>query len=347
MQYILADVKYPSTESRLQFHQKVHAALNTLPGVESVSLASNLPLHGSYGWRYEIEGEPPQPAEKRKSVSGVVITPEYFRTCGVSILRGRSFTASDGLAGSEVTIVNERFAREHWPNGDAIGKRLRIFKDNGSEVSLSIVGIVPQIRQNDPTRIEGDALIYVPLRQQDLWRAIIIARTKVPPASVVSAFRKEVQKFDENQPVSNVQTLDEVLTQARWPYRVFGSLFVIFAIIALVLASVGIYGVMSYSVSQRTQEIGVRIALGASSGNVLRLVFATGLRQLVIGVSLGLAAAIGVTRVLKGILVQISPTDPVTFAAITLLLSGVAAFACWIPARRAVRTDPMVALRYQ
>lgn len=348
MQYLLADAKYPTPEARLRFHDRLLENLKGMPGLDSVAMASNLPMRGSYGWRFEIEGEPPQEPEKRKSASGVVITPEYFRTCGVHALRGRAFTASDGAPGNEVVIVNERFAREHWQHGDALGKRLRLFKEDGKQPAwLRVVGIVPQIRQNDPARIETDALIYVPLRQEPQRGIAVMAHTNVPPSTLATAFKKEVQKIDENQPVYGVQTLDDVLVEQRWPFRVFGSLFAIFALIALVLASVGIYAVMAYSVGQRTQEIGVRMALGATSGNVLRLVFAVGLRQLAIGVILGLGAALGITRVLKSLLVQITPTDPMTFVIITALLCSIAALACWIPTRRAMRIDPVVALRYE
>jgi len=251
MRYNLADAKYPTPEAQLRFHERLLADIQATPGVESVAMASNLPMQGSYGWKYEIEGEAPQEPDKRKSASGIVITPQYFRTCGVQVLRGRAFSSSDGLPGNDVAIVNERFAREHWQHGDAIGKRMRLFKEDGKQSQapqpewLRVVGIVPQLRQNDPTRIETDALIYVPLRQEALRFVGVIAHTNVPPSSLAAAFKKVVQKIDENQPVFGVQTLEEMLVEQRWPFRVFGSLFAIFAIIALVLASVGIYAVMA------------------------------------------------------------------------------------------------------
>jgi putative ABC transport system permease protein len=327
--------------------EKLLAGLQSLPGVESVSLASNLPLQGAYGWKYEIEGEAPQEPNRRKTVSGVVITPEYFGTCGVTVARGRALTPSDGLTGNEVTIVNEVFAKAHFLHDDAIGKRLRLSSDDGKEPWLTVVGVAPQIRQNDPTRLEGDELIYTPVRQDPPRSLAVIARTRVPPTSLAAAFRKEVQKIDPDLPVDGVQSLDERLAEQRWPFRVFGTLFAIFGLFALTLASIGIYAVMAYSVGQRTQEIGVRIAMGASRANVFRLVFAFGLRRLAIGLVLGLGAAMAVTSVLRALLVQITPTDPVTFVAISALLSGIAALACWIPTRRAMRIDPMTALRYE
>jgi putative ABC transport system permease protein len=347
MRYILAEAKYPNAVARLRFNERLLDGIRATPGVEAAAVASNLPMEGSFGWRYEVEGDATLPREKLKSASGVIVTPEYFRASGVRVLRGREFTQLDGLAGSEAAIGNERFAREHWRGGDALGKRLRLVKDDGQKPWLTVVGIVPQIRHNDPSAVETDALIYVPLRQDTASGVAVIARTKVPPSSLAAAFRKQVQKIDENQPVSDLRTLGERLAEQRWPYRVFGTLFAIFAFIALVLASVGIYAVMSYSVSQRTQEIGVRMALGATRGNVLRLIFAVGLRQLAIGLTLGLAASFAVTRVLKGLLVQITPTDPLTFVTISVLLCAIAALACWIPARRSMRIDPMIALRYE
>ena len=174
-----------------------------------------------------------------------------------------------------------------------------------------------------------------------------MARSKVPPTSLTSSFRKEVLALDTNLPLYRISTLTETFVQQRWPFRVFGTLFAVFAVIALVLSSVGIYAVMSYAVSQRTQEIGIRMALGASTGNVMRLVLSLGAKQLAIGLAVGLALAFGVTRVLASLLVQTTPTDPVTFTAIVLLLVTVAFIACWIPARRAMHVDPLVALRYE
>ena len=348
MRYTLPDAKYSTPALKLHFHDQLLEGLKATPGVESVALVSNLPLQGSWGWKYEIEGQAPEEIEKRKSISGIVVTPDYFRAFGVRVLRGRAFNTADGTSGSEVVIVNERFAREHWPHGDALGKRLRLYTDEGApQAWMLVTGIVPVIRQNDPTEIRSDALIYVPVRREAPRGLAVVAHTSVPPTSLVGAFKKQVQKIDENLPVFDLQTLDTQLAERRWPFRVFGTLFAIFALIALVLASVGIYAVMSYSVGQRTQELGVRMALGASSGSVLRLVFAAGLRQLAIGLVLGLGAAFLATRVLKSLLVDVTPTDPLTFALITALLCVIASFACWIPTRRAMRIDPVTALRYE
>lgn len=212
---------------------------------------------------------------------------------------------------------------------------------------LTVVGVCADIIQNRPDKVELDPIVYVSFRQDPLRGALIIARTRTAPATLITAFRKEVRAADENLPLFGVKTMQDFLVDQRWPFRVFGSLFAIFALIALALSSVGIYAVMAYSVSRRTQEIGVRMALGATAGNVLRLVLSLGLKQLAVGLVIGLAAAFGLTRVLSALLVRISPTDPATFAGLSILLTAIGVIACWLPARRATRIDPMVALRYE
>jgi ABC-type antimicrobial peptide transport system permease subunit len=195
--------------------------------------------------------------------------------------------------------------------------------------------------------VDIDPIVYVPFRQDPRGGAAIVARTRTAPNSLIPAFRKEVRGVDEDLPIFEAKTMQDFLVDRRWPFRVFGSLFAIFALIALVLSSVGIYAVMAYSVNRRTQEIGVRMALGATTGNVLRLVLSLGLKQLAIGLVIGLAAAFGLTRVLSALLMRVSPTDPLTFAGISVLLIAIGVIACWIPARRAAKIDPMVALRYE
>jgi putative ABC transport system permease protein len=210
-----------------------------------------------------------------------------------------------------------------------------------------VVGVSPDIIQTDPNRVEKDLVVYLPNRQDPLRGAAIIARTRVAPTSLIAAFRKEVREADEDLPLFDVKTMQDILFEQRWPFRVFGTLFAVFAVIALGLSSLGIYAVMAYSVSRRTQEIGVRMALGASTGNVLRLILALGCKQLAIGMLIGLGAAFGLTRVLSALLVQVSPTDPLTFAAISMLLAAIGGIACWLPARKAAQIDPMIALRYE
>jgi hypothetical protein len=244
-----------------------------------------------------------------------------------------------------VAIVNQRFAEKFWPGDDPIGKRLRLYDRGKAEAWLAVVGVVPNILQNDVSVREYDPLIYIPYRRKPLRDMSLMARTRVPPGSLGTAFRREVQAVDDNLPVYNLRTLEERLEINNWPFKVFGSLFGIFAGIALLLSSIGLYAVIAHSVSQRTQEIGVRLALGASGTNILRLVFAQGMVQAGLGLVIGLAGAFGLTRVLKAVLSNVSPTDPTTFITVSLLLAAAAALGCLLPARRAMRVDPVVALR--
>jgi putative ABC transport system permease protein len=347
MRYSLNETKYPTPDLRIHFEEQLLTRLSATAGVDSVAITTNLPMQGSPNWRFEIEGQATLEKENKQTVSGLVISPDYFRVLGIDVQRGRVFNGSDGLPGKTAVIVNQRFAAKYWPKEDAVGKRIRLIRDSGDQPWLTVLGICPDIVQGDFTKAEKEAVIYVPYRQNAASGLAILARSKVPPASLTTAFRKEVQGLDSNLPLFRVTTLTDSFEQQRWGFRVFGTLFAVFAFIALVLSSVGIYAVMSYAVSQRTQEIGIRMALGASTGNVMRLVLSLGAKQLAIGLSVGLALAFGVTRVLSSLLVQITPTDPVTFTSIVVLLIAVASVACWIPARRAMRVDPLIALRYE
>jgi len=347
MRLRLPEAKYVKNEDQFAFHERLKTKLAALPGVEAVSIASTLPTGGSMTLPFEMEGAPPVDEKRRQTLSAVVISPDYFRAVDVRALRGRFFIDSDGVAGPPVIIVNQRFTEKFWPNQDPIGKRLRLFQGATPEAWVTVVGIVPDILQNNQST-ERDPLIYIPYRQRPQRDMAIIARTQVPPASLGTAFRKAVQGVDEDLPIYRLLTMEDRLAQNYWPWRVFGSLFAIFAGIALMLASVGLYAVIAHAVSQRTQEIGVRMALGASSGTIHGLVFGQGMAQLGIGLVVGLGAAFGLTRILKTLLAgSVSPTDPVTFSIAALVLSIAAVLGCWVPARRATSVDPVVALRHE
>jgi putative ABC transport system permease protein len=229
--------------------------------------------------------------------------------------------------------------------GDAIGKRVRIYKDKKFTPWLSVVGVAPNILQNAVTAHEFDPLLYVPYRQMPSDDMALMARTTVDPLTLASAIRREVQALDEDMPVYNLRTLEERLAVNYWDQKIFGTLFGTFAIIALLLASIGLYAVIAHSVSQRTQEIGVRMALGASGASIVGLVLRQGLVQLGIGLAIGLAGAFATTRLLASELQGVKPTDPSTFALISLVLSAAAILGCLIPARRAMAVDPVIALR--
>lgn len=348
MRLMLVDAKYPKKEDRIAFYDKLRRGLGAVPGVESVAFVSNLPVGGSMGSRFEIEGQPKPENGNYPSVSSIVTSPDYFRAARMPLIRGRAFHDKDGLPGGEVAIVNQRFATKHWPGQDPVGKRLRLIREGvAAQPWLNVIGIAPDIRQNNPSRPELDPVVYIPYPQDPLRNPTIMARVNVAASSVVTAFRKEVQNVDPDLPVYQVQTLEEFNHQQRWPFRVFGTLFAVFSLIAVVLASVGIYAVMAYSVSQRTQEIGVHLAMGATAATVMRLVMSRGLWQLGLGLAIGLAGALGITRVLSGLLVGVTATDPATFVLITVVLMSTSVAACLIPARRAMKVDPVVALRYE
>jgi putative ABC transport system permease protein len=242
--------------------------------------------------------------------------------------------------------VNQRFAAKYWPGEDPLGKRIRIHWE-GERPWVTVVGVNRDFRQTRPQATEIQPLIYLPYRTRPSSDYAIMLRTPANPKALTSAVRKAIQEIDSDLPVFGIRTLQEQFEQQRWPFRVFGTLFTVFALIALGLSSVGLYATMAYAVSRRTREIGVRMAMGASAGSVLRMVLSQGLGQLSIGLVLGLGAAFGLARVLKSLLVGVTPTDPATFATISAVLLGVGILACLVPARAATKVDPMVALRWE
>jgi predicted permease len=366
MQVGLTDAKYPKPEQRRLFYESLLTRLEAIPGMQAAAIASAIPFGGSEQRSLEIDGRPTAADARPPRVAIIRISPRYFDVVNVTIRRGRALTETDGAAGSEVAVVNERFAAQFFPNEDPLGRRIRLVAGDGRPQTappapgaapqappappapwLTIVGVSPTIRQGNPQALEPDAVAYVPHRMEAPGFMSILTRSQVEPGALTAQVRQAVQTVDPDQPVFGVRTLDEFLAQARWPYRVFGSMFAIFAGIALVLSAVGIYAVTAYSVTQRTQEIGVRMALGAQRGQVSWLILRRGLVQLAIGLTLGLAGALPISSVLQSLVVRIPTRDPVTFGAITAILVAVTVAACLIPARRATRLDPLTALRVE
>ena len=349
MRIFLPEAKYPRDEDEISFHDRLKTRLDALPGVLVSSISITMPTGGAIDYPYELEGRPPVDEKNRPKLNLLVISPDYFRAMDVKPLRGRFFSPADGMTGPPVTIVNQRFAEKFWPGEEPLGKRVRIFEKNVAQPWLTVVGVVPNILQNleNANMRDHDPLIYVPYRQKPLRDMSLMARTLVPPNSLATAFRKEVAVLDQDMPLYNLRSLEERLDINNWAQRVFGSLFGIFALIALVLASVGLYAVIAHSVSQRTQEIGLRIALGASGPTILQLIFSQGMTQVIIGLAIGSGAAIGLTRALGFLLVQVSPGDPMTLIGVALVLTMAAVLGCLIPAMRAMRVDPVVALRHE
>jgi putative ABC transport system permease protein len=332
----LPAAKYPRPQDQIAFHDQLKTRLSSLAGVEVSAIASALPTSrpGMMFLAFEIE-------QTTLEASAIAVSPDYFRVIQALPLRGRLFTDSDQSS----VMVNQSFASKYWPGQDPLGKYLRIL--HGANPRLTIVGIVPNIQQNVSLPADLTPLVYLPYRDQPQQVMFIAARTQVPPATLTAAFRKEVQQLDPNLPAYDVGTLEDRVSQSRLEVGAVGTLFSMFAFVAMVLAFVGLYGVVAHSVSQRTREIGVRIALGGTEAHVLKLVFAQGMGQVAVGLVLGLPVAFAVARVLRSLLVDVAPGDPVTFAVVIILLMSAGVLGCAIPARRAARVDPIEALRHE
>jgi putative ABC transport system permease protein len=346
----LVESKYPKPEERRIFFDALQQRIRALPGVTHAALASTLPLGGTGEFKFEIEGQPFSNETTRPRVAVVDAGPGYFETLGVAVQRGRAFVEADGAAGAEVIVINRRLATEFFAATEPLGRRIRLMQGSKEDQPgpwLTIVGISPTIRQGEVQALEPAAVLYKPSRMSASLSTAMIVRTAGDPRSMIGAVREAAKILDPDQPLFDVRTLDEFLARNRWQYAVFGSIFVILAVLALVLSSVGIYAITSYAVTQRTQELGLRLALGAQASQIAWLILRTGLVQLGIGLALGLAAAYGVSQVLKSLVAQIPAVDPVTFIGITALLTIVMLTACLIPARRATRMDPLQALRIE
>jgi predicted permease len=340
---------YPKDPQVAAFYSRLLERLKSLPGVKSASLCSVLPFTGTVRDPFSIEGRPWQPegANGTPQVTNYqVISPDYFRTMQIPLLRGREFRAFDGAEAPPVAIVNQTMARGFWPDGDPIGRHIMLGAPRPGAPWLTIVGIVEDVRNSglDSTPLPQ---IYTSQFQTPSRTTAIVMRTSLDPDSIVASVRHELLALDRDRPLYSVVSMQELVSDSIAPRRYYMLLLGGFAALALVLAAIGIYGVISYSVAQRTHEIGIRMALGAQRGDVLRRVVGHGLALTLIGVGVGLAGAFAMTRFLSSLLYDMRPTDPLTFAVVTLGLLGVAAMASYIPARRATRVDPMVALRYE
>ena len=354
MQLQLSGDKYQKPEARRAFYERLAPRLSSIAGAEGIAITTAVPPFGSGRRPLEVEGRPSPKIDDAPSVGVVTISPSFFQVAGVSIVRGRGFTEADGAPGSETAIINEQMAAEHFKGEDPLGRRIRFMQGPppagqpapAPPVWRTVVGISPTIRHSSPQDAVSPSVVYVPYRQDAPGFATVMVRSALPPSTIMDAVRREVSAVDPDQPVFNLRTVDDMLQQAMWPYRVFGTLFALFAGIGLLLSAVGLFAVVAYSVTQRTQEIGVRMALGAQGRQVTWMILRRGLIQLAMGLAIGLFGGFFAGKALPAqILVQTTSTDPATFIAISVLLSVVAITACVVPARRAMRVDPLVALR--
>ncbi|HSF22798.1 MAG TPA: ABC transporter permease [Blastocatellia bacterium] len=325
------------------FYQQALERLSSLPGIQSAAGVTALPMSGGFGSRYfRIEGRPPQPAGQGFNANVNLTTPGYFKTMHIPLVDGRDFDERDVMKAPDAVIVNQEMARRYWPDENPIGQRLAV----GDGPWRTVVGVVGDVKQSG-LDIETRPEMFWPYYQTPVPFATFVVRTGGDPEAMTSAVRGAMQEVDKDLPVYNIKTVADVISESVAPRRLNMLLLAIFASLALVLAAVGIYGVISYSVSQRTREIGIRMALGASHSNVLRLVVGEGMILALIGVGIGIIASFFLTRLMSSLLFGVSATDALTFSLVPVLLAGVALAASFIPARRAAKVDPMIALRYE
>ena len=344
----LSEVKYPDTARRTAFFDEVVRRVQPLPGVQSVAVAGNLPFtYNGDSMSIAVEGIPDPPPDQWPDVIYRAIGPGYFRTMGIPLVRGREFNDGDTLDTTRGVVIGEKTAKHYWPNEDPIGKRLKPGATTSNTPWRTVIGVVKDVRQNDFIA-EPKMQMYFSYKQiEQLVANALIVRTSVDPLGLAMPVRNAIWSVDKDQPVANIDSMENIVAGAVARQRFSMLLLAIFAGLALVLAAVGIYGVMSYTVAQQTREIGIRIALGAKRGDVLKMTVKQAIKLVGLGLVIGLPSAFILTRVMSTLLFGISATDPITFLGISLVVLVVALLASYIPALRATKVDPMIALRAQ
>ena len=336
--------RYPDDASRRRFFDQLLAKLSATAGVSSAALVSDLPGNGAGTRKIEIEEKPLSDPAHGPSATVLVQSPGFFRTIALPLVRGRDFKPTEGLRDQAVAVVTTEFARHHWQKQDAIGKRLRFYENGKPGEWIEVVGVSADMEQH-PVEASADSLMFLPYRRNSWDSMDLLLRTDSNPLGLLPAVRTAVRDLDQDLPLFEVNTLAEAVNRQFWFLRLFGSVFLVFALVALVIASVGIYAVMAQATGRRTQEIGVRMALGATSRSILRLVLRRGAIQLLAGLAAGLAAAFPAARLLQSLTFLTTPSDPILIACVGLLLALVGLFACWLPARRAAELNPVNAIR--
>jgi putative ABC transport system permease protein len=336
---------YAAEDKRAAFLTEVFRRVSVLPGVEQSTISGNdtLPMNSGRNYSpFSIQGRP-EDSERSPVADIAVVDTQYFRTMEVPLIAGRNFTASDTDKTGTVGVIDQTLARRYWPKQNPVGQQVKFGFGAGIQ-GVTIVGVVGDIK-SDGFDAPSVPHIYVPLGQFAPVNAVVFLRSGGDAGNLGEAVRREVEKVDPNIPVHSISSMDQIIARSLADRRFALELLGIFAGVALLLAAIGIYGVMAYSFSQRTHEIGIRIALGAQGKDIFRMAVGEGMRLVVIGLAVGLLGAVALTRFVRTMLFGVSPADPLTFGAISAALAAVAFLACYIPARRATRVDPLVALR--
>src|SRR3984893_922570 len=344
----LPQFQYSTPQQWTAFSNDLLVRLHAQPGLRDSALAAPLPMdrQGQANLGFSIVGNPPLPPGKSNTADYTTVSPDYFRVMRIPLLRGRLFSEQDSPPNPNVAIISETLARRYFPNQDPIGRQMRFGFPPNSNVPREIIGVVGDLRDVALSRKPGP-MMYVPFAQAPLYGGEVVVRSSSNASSVAAGIRQTVRSIDKDLPVTDVESFPEAVGASVAQERFRAFLMSSFSAIALMLAAVGIFGVMSYSVSQRTHEIGIRIALGAQQRNVLRLILGQGTKLALLGLGAGAVAALLLTHLMAGLLYGVSATDPLTFGAVGIVLLGVAVTACYVPARRAMRVDPMVALRHE
>jgi putative ABC transport system permease protein len=361
----LPQKKYATEEQRSSFYNRLLENIRALPGVESAAAASGLPL-GNNGWQtsYVVDGQPVPERDRIPLMEACLVTPDYFKSMNIPVLRGRVFTDRDdrshlagrdlsklnenqrAIAGAKSMVIDEEFAKRHWPNEEAVGKRIRLGTDADAP-TLEILGVVGRVKMESLNQNSDRVQGYFAFNQLPQGGMTVVIKGASDPNQLINSVRSAVKEIDPDQPIYSPRTMDEIRAESVAPERLNLTLLSLFAGIALVLAIVGIYGVMSYSVTQRTHEIGIRMAVGARPRDVFKMILGQGMKLALIGVVIGLVSAFALTRLMETMLFGVEPTDATTFAGISLMLITVALLACYLPGRRATKVEPTVSLRYE
>ena len=344
----LPQFQYSTPQQWTAFSNELLGRLHAQPGLRDSALAAPLPMdrQGEANFEFTIVGNPPLPPGKSTTADYATVSPDYFRVMRVPLLRGRFFSEQDSPSNPKVAIISETLARRYFPNQDPIGRQMRFGFPPNSNVSREIVGVVGDVRDVALSRKPGP-MMYVAFAQAPLYGGEVVVRSSLSPSSVAAGIRRAVHSIDKDLPVTDVESFPDALGASVAQERFRTLLLSSFSAIALILAAVGIFGVISYWASRRTHEIGIRMALGSTPGRILRLVLGESAKLVFAGLGVGLPAALVLARFLSSLLYGIRPSDPLTFIAVALILTGVALLACYIPARRATKVDPIIALRYE